>query len=83
MKGNITKEAKLKITYSKMFWLFLLGSLVGFVLEGLYMSSKSQTHRRRADERVNNHSLSALFILQKYNPITNGLNNKAAVSFTL
>jgi len=41
MNGNITKEAKSKITYSKIFWLFLLGSLAGFVLEGLWCIFKT------------------------------------------
>lgn len=36
MNGNITKKAKSKITYSKIFWLFLFGSFAGFVLEGLW-----------------------------------------------
>lgn len=41
MNGYITKEPKSKITYSKMFWIFLLGSLAGFVLEGLWCIFKT------------------------------------------
>lgn len=36
MNGKITKEPKSNITYSKLFWLFIFGSLLGVVLEGLF-----------------------------------------------
>ena len=43
MNRNITKKAKSEITYSKMFWIFLLGSIAGFVLEGLWCIFKTGT----------------------------------------
>lgn len=41
MRENIMKQSKSKITYSKLFWIFMLGSLAGFALEGLWCIFKT------------------------------------------
>ncbi len=36
MSRNIQKQSKIPISYLKLFWLFMIGSLLGVILEGLF-----------------------------------------------
>lgn len=36
MKRNVAQEEKTKITYANLFWLFIFGSLIGVILEGVF-----------------------------------------------
>ncbi|XCP86765.1 putative ABC transporter permease [Roseburia hominis] len=36
MNRNISKETQFNISYAKMFWLFIFGSILGVVLEGIF-----------------------------------------------
>jgi len=41
MRENIMKQSKSKITYPKLFWIFMFGSLAGFALKGLWCIFKT------------------------------------------